>query len=412
MQDPMIPENRDAQTVLGGLPVPHALSGIRTGMTLAYDAELAAAEIHAALNQPDLKLVVLFVRSDIDLHRFAAACQRLFGPTVTLVGCTTAGEITAQGYVEGAITGLSLSGDNFAVSAIPIEGLQTFTVNRGQDLVRRGVQDLARHAPSFTRQQMFAFTLIDGLCGCEEAVVSSLHAALGEIPLFGGSAGDSLRFEKTYVLNQGTFRDDMGLMVLVASKLPFRVFKTEHFIADAHKMVVTEADPISRIVSEINAEPAAQEYARLIGMESVELSPMVFATHPVVVRVGGQNFVRSIQKVNDDDSLTFFCAIDEGIVLTVAKGVDLAENLDQLFQQIRSEIGQPRLVLGFDCIFRSLEISERGLRPRVDQMIRDNNVIGFATYGEQFHAMHVNQTFTGVAIGSAPEPALIAGGTP
>ena len=29
-----------------------------------------------------------------------------------------------------------------------------------------------------------------------------------------------------------------------------------------------------------------------------------------------------------------------------------------------------------------------------------NNVIGFATYGEQFNAMHVNQTFTGVAIGA------------
>jgi len=26
-------------------------------------------------------------------------------------------------------------------------------------------------------------------------------------------------------------------------------------------------------------------------------------------------------------------------------------------------------------------------------------VIGFATYGEQFNSMHVNQTFTGIAIG-------------
>ena len=29
----------------------------------------------------------------------------------------------------------------------------------------------------------------------------------------------------------------------------------------------------------------------------------------------------------------------------------------------------------------------------------DNNVVGFGTFGEQFQAMHVNQTFTGVAIG-------------
>ena len=27
-------------------------------------------------------------------------------------------------------------------------------------------------------------------------------------------------------------------------------------------------------------------------------------------------------------------------------------------------------------------------------------MIGFSTYGEQYHAMHINQTFTGVAIGT------------
>jgi signal transduction histidine kinase len=31
-------------------------------------------------------------------------------------------------------------------------------------------------------------------------------------------------------------------------------------------------------------------------------------------------------------------------------------------------------------------------------------VIGFATYGEQYNAMHVNQTFTGVAIGQPRMP--------
>jgi hypothetical protein len=32
-------------------------------------------------------------------------------------------------------------------------------------------------------------------------------------------------------------------------------------------------------------------------------------------------------------------------------------------------------------------------------MLAENNVIGFSTYGEQFSAMHLNQTFTGVALG-------------
>lgn len=61
-------------------------------------------------------------------------------------------------------------------------------------------------------------------------------------------------------------------------------------------MVVTEADPASRTVLEINASPAAEEYARIIGTDVEDLSPMLFATHPVVVRVGGQDYVRAIQK--------------------------------------------------------------------------------------------------------------------
>ena len=57
-------------------------------------------------------------------------------------------------------------------------------------------------------------------------------------------------------------------------------------------MVVTEADPVARIVTEINAEPAGREYARLVGLDVDKLTPMIFATHPVVVKVGGRYYTR------------------------------------------------------------------------------------------------------------------------
>ena len=49
---------------------------------------------------------------------------------------------------------------------------------------------------------------------------------------------------------------------------------------------------------------------------------------------------------------------------------------------------------------------QSGLNERVSQLMVDNNVVGFATYGEQFNGMHVNQTFTGVALGSSPRASL------
>jgi hypothetical protein len=91
-------------------------------------------------------------------------------------------------------------------------------------------------------------------------------------------------------------------------------------------------------------------------------------------------------------------AIDEGIVLTVAQGVDIVNNLAEAFAAVERELGPPALVLGCDCILRSLEIGQRGCRDQIGQIFQANNVVGFATYGEQFNAMHVNQTFTGVAI--------------
>ena len=50
-----------------------------------------------------------------------------------------------------------------------------------------------------------------------------------------------------------------------------------------------------------------------------ELTPMSFAAHPLVVKIGGEYFCRSIRRLNEDGSLSFFCAIDEGVVLTLGR---------------------------------------------------------------------------------------------
>jgi hypothetical protein len=42
---------------------------------------------------------------------------------------------------------------------------------------------------------------------------------------------------------------------------------------------------------------------------------------------------------------------------------------------------------------------QRGLQERVATLFRENYVIGFNSYGEQYGGVHVNQTLTGIAIG-------------
>jgi hypothetical protein len=126
---------------------------------------------------------------------------------------------------------------------------------------------------------------------------------------------------------------------------------------------------------------------------------MVFSTYPVILQIGGTHYVRSIQKVDDDGSLLFYCAIDNGLVLTVAKGIDLVDNLQKQLSAIKESIPNPELIIGFDCILRRLEVLEKNLGNNVRNVLKKEKILGFSTYGEQYNAIHVNQTLTGVAIG-------------
>jgi len=379
------------------------MGNIRTAQSCATEARLAVEEFHATVAQPNMELVIFFCSSVYDLDVLAAEMNRLFAG-IQVVGCTTAGEIGPAGYHQHSLSGASFHvGSCVAVSG-RLDRLNQFNIPKGHDFAQALLQRLESKVPQTGPDNSFALLLIDGLSLREEPVAHALQYALGKIPLVGGSAGDDQKFEKTYIYSDGRFHTDSAALILINTALPFKIFKTQHFVPTDKRMVVTQADPAKRIVTEINGLPAAKEYARLAGIDVHDLNPMRFAASPVVVMINGIDYVRSIQKANPDGSLTFFCAIEEGLVLRVANGVDLVNNLEQTFDKIRAQIGQPQLVIGCDCILRNLEISQSGLKNRVEEILKRNNTIGFSSYGEQFHGVHINQTLTGIAIGAAADP--------
>jgi len=366
------------------------------------EAHQAVEEFPGAVAQPNMELVVFFCSSEYDLDVLAAEMNRLFAG-IQVVGCTTAGEIGPAGYHQHSLSGASFpAGSCVAVSGL-LDRLSQFDIARGHDFAQTLLQRLESKVPEVIPDNSFAFMLIDGLSIREEPVAHALQYALGKIPLIGGSAGDDQKFEKTFIYSDGRFHSDSAILILINTTLPFRIFKTQHFVPSDKRLVVTEADTARRIVKEINGLPAAEEYARLVGVDVHELNPTRFAASPVVVVINGIEYVRSIQKANPDGSLTLFCAIEEGVVLRIAHGLDLVNNLELTFDKIREEIGPPQLVFGCDCILRNLEIIQNELKDRVEEILQRNNTIGFSTYGEQFHGVHINQTLTGIAIGTAPE---------
>lgn len=373
---------------------------IRRGHSCAGDPRLAAREFHAAVTQPDLEIVIFFCSSTYDLDALADELNRLF-VGVRLVGCTTAGEIGPAGYINHSLSGASFSSAVATAVIGQLSCLQQFEIVQGQVFALELQQELDQLAPTGTQTNTFAFLMIDGLSIREEPVVHTLQSALRGIPLCGGSAGDDLKFTRTWVFHDGAFHTDSAVMLLLSTPLPFRIFKTQHFTSENERLVVTEADAAQRIVKEINGLPATEVYARILGVKPEELDSVCFAAMPVVVVIDGTDYVRSIQKANPDGSLSFYCAIEEGLVLRVARGGDIVANLEHAFKRIQEEIGIPLLTLGCDCILRNLEISQKQLKEKVGAEFVRNNTVGFSTYGEQYGGVHINQTFTGIAIGNA-----------
>lgn len=371
---------------------------VRVDSATVRDPELAAAELARQLQHEHLGCVLFFCSVEFDLEKLGPALQAAF-PQTRIYGCTSAGEITEQGYGRGCISALGFDARFFAIDCALISELERFTLQDAQQVIDGLLSTCreARLAP--VKGNTFAITMLDGLSSREELVLATLNAALGTIPQFGGSAGDDERLADTHVFFDGRFHSAAATVMLVNTPLDFRVFSTHHMQAQDEKLVVTLACPESRTVYELNAEPAAEVYARTVGVPLAELDRGVFALHPLGVRVGGNHFVRSIQRVNPDGSLTFYCAVETGIVMVAMNPGSLLESVRTQIEASERVVGKPLVTLACDCFLRRLEAELTGQLDAVSEFLTEHRVVGFNTYGEQFNGMHINQTFTGVVIG-------------
>ncbi len=381
-------------------------AAVTVASTHERDAVTAAQQLGQSLNQDHLGCVLFFCSAEYDLARLGPALEQVF-PQVVVCGCTSAGEITPDGYGRGCITAIGFDRRYFAIDCALIQELEQFSLEDAQrciDQLLATCRD-ARLAP--VKGNTFAITLLDGLSSREELVLATLNAALGTIPQFGGSAGDDERLSNTHVYYKGQFYSRAAIVMLVNTPLDFRVFSTHHMAARDEKLVVTAADSDSRTVYELNAEPAADAYARIAGVTVEELDRRTFALRPMAVRIGGHYFIRSVQRVNPDRSLTFYCAVETGIVMTAMKPESLQHSLEVQLQTAEAVVGPPLVTIGCDCFLRRLEAELAGIDQEVSQFLQRHRVIGFNSYGEQFDGMHINQTFTGVVIGQpecVPQP--------
>ncbi len=374
------------------------------GVSCQADAELAVAEATRDWETPEPPEVVLvFVSTKQDPDAVAASLGARF-PSSIVLGCTTSGEHLNGSHYRGAVVMTAIFDSGIRWSTTLLEGLDGVTAERAEGVAGALFDAIGANGDAdFDPQDYFCLSFIDGLRGCEEHVSALIAEALDGVRLVGGSAGDDLAFRETKVIFGGRALTD-GLVVLMGhAKGRVQIFKQQHFERSATRLAITKVDSAQRRVIEIDGMPALVCYARALGLAPADVTDAVTFLNPITLSCNGETFIRSIRQVNADGSLSFYCGVEEGMVVELGVHQSLVGTLNRDLATQTERGGMFDLMIGCNCILRALEADRSGIvEPVGDAWKRAARIsIGFDTYGEQLDGLHINQTLLAIGIREA-----------
>jgi len=362
----------------------------------------AQSAIYEAINDwgdcaPDM--LFAFHTSQLDPHVVAAVLAERF-PNSLVVGATTAGEWSSRGHSTGTLALLAIASPNIRWAVAVAEHLDQFDAEDCSKMCNNLLDTLDISFSDLHPERHFCLSLFDGMSKCEEGVVTMVAAELDSIPLLGGSAGDDLKFENTFVLAQGKALQNAGVFVLAESRKPFKTIKHQHFIPGDMNTIITKAGVLARTVYHLDGLPAAERYAQLLGLNVEDLNPQVFSEHPLIYQHNQVCYVRSIGQLGENHSLIFYCAIEEGMILNFCAHQDMLEQLKHTLGEMVETSGKASLMLIFNCVLRRLESEAIGVTQDLAEVLNASSqyMIGFDSYGEQWQGLHVNQTMVALAL--------------
>ncbi len=387
-----------------GIPTPRRASLLAPGPTSRISIECvssASAEPAHAVSELRAELqrrrpgqtptaVVFFCDGLYPLQSMADALKAGFA--CALLGCTSGSQIGPAGFRRGGISLLACYGEGLRLATHVIEPLA-----QAESAVQRIAAILAERPPAAGCRR-FGLLLVDGLHQGEERLAHALYHGLGDVPFIGGSASDEMRFEHTPVYFDGRFRSNVAVFGVFETAHPFLAFRVQHFVPRRERLVITEADPERRLVIQINGLPAAEVYARALGVAESALQPELLESHPLLLRVGDEQVVRAIRRVTRARALSCLSAVESGVLVDIGDASSPLQALQRGFAEVKAQLGEAALVLGCDCTLRRRQAERENQLTEVGDFLSAHRVFGFSTHGEQFNGLHINQTFTAIAV--------------
>ena len=365
-------------------------------------AEQAVAELLERLDEQlagrAARVVLYFASTAYEPEELAGPISRHY-PDACVLGCSTAGEFTDETTGTGGLSAVVLP-EGVVVRAAAALGVLSDDPVGGTDgavaaiETRLGVPlrtlDCARHV---------GLVLVDGLHGVEEEVIDRISEAAPALDVVGGSAGDDLLFERTWVAVGDTVSMCGVALVVCEVVVPFRVVKTCSFRPSGRSLRVGAVDAASYTVLDFDGRPAAAAYADAVGVEPQALTSSVWLEHPLGLMIDGHPWIRSPQAVTAQGHLRLSANVVEGMVVELMNPGDLVTDTAVAIGEARAELGGVTSgAVAFNCILRRLELDARQCTDEFIEAFAGLPLAGFHTYGETWLG-HVNQSLTAVVFG-------------
>jgi hypothetical protein len=371
----------------------------------SVDSKLALKDLPSTSPLPNANLVLVFG----SVKRFNEGKLQSFlksrYPAAQLVGCTTSGEISANGVDD----------DSIQITAIMWEK----TVQRVTQTKMSGTQSSFETGAGLAKQLKAdslrtVMILGDGLNVNGEELVLGFQSVLGDsIPLFGGMAGDGATFTKTLQLFNDTISDNMVIAIgLYGNNLVAATGALGGWKPYGPPRTVTRSE--KNVVYELDGKPALPLYRMYIGEHYSKGLPGTGLKFPFAVMEAGSRDVGKIRTLGSFDaganSVSFFGNVPEGSTIRMCQtnhdrlveGAGNAANLvmDGLSGAKTNQVG---LALCVSCVGRKGVMAELTADEvkQVKQILGpQTSVTGFYSYGEiaprpnTTDAVFHNQTMT------------------
>lgn len=371
---------------------------IRSASSTSQSEQQAVEEICKQLHTTPA-CVLFFTSTRYSFEHLSLLISEKY-PQAQVIGVTTTGEIGPTGYQQQSLVAQSYSEQFGSTQAVLMQDIEKYPIFDRAALLEAAKKVGIRPNASQIQQEGLALVFPVGLCAGEEKMLSVVNSIFTQdgFPIFGGTAGDDMKFVTTMVSVNGKVSSKGGAVIFMKPTVDFYIQKENIFKSTGTKVQITKADAEKRIVYEMNNRPAAEVYAKSIGVPTKELAKH-FSLHPLGRKFNDDFLIASPYAITNN-AVQFYCQVYEGAIVDILEPKNPVDEMAETITQFKEHFSKLYGVLGCNCILRKLQFEQQRLYPALNTQLKQlPNLCGFSSYGEQFNKSQLNQTLLLIGFG-------------